>query len=91
MADRDAATNAPLPRGTAQRRRPFTDPVRGDECMLHVEPMQPAFDGIWVEHPGCEELADVSIDLDAFYCAACGRSGRVSGAWALDVWAASRG
>lgn len=35
--------------------------------------------------PACDELADLSIDLDAFYCPSCGRSGRVSGAWCVDV------
>lgn len=70
-------------------RHTFTDPIKGDECTLHVEPMQPAFDGIWVEHAGCDELADVSADLDAWYCPACSRSGRVSGVWAMDMWEAA--
>lgn len=37
---------------------------------------------IGVAHDGCLELADLSLDLDAFYCVACGLNGRISGAWA---------
>ena len=69
---------------------PFKDGVRGDVCILHVEPTQPAFDGIRVQHPGCDALADVSADLDAWYCPKCSRSGRVSGAWAIDMYEEAR-
>ena len=31
------------------------------------------------------QLADLAIELDAFFCPACHRNGRVSGAWCLDV------
>lgn len=67
-------------------RHPFMDGVRRDECILHVWPAGTLFDGLKVEHPGCACLADVSADLDAWYCPACSRSGRVSGAWAVDMW-----
>jgi hypothetical protein len=74
-------------------RAEFTDPITEASCVLVV----PAGGRVWprpgepkigVEHPGCPELADLCVDLDAFYCpapAGCGWNGRVSGAWALDV------
>ena len=71
------------------RRHTFQDGIRLDECVLHVEPTLPLFEGLMVEHPGCEELGDVSADLDAWYCTACSRSGRISGAWAVDMWEAA--
>ena len=40
---------------------------------------------IGIAHPGCGALADLSIELDAFYCRACHWSGRVSGAWCADM------
>lgn len=67
-------------------RHPFMDGVRGDECTLLVDPTLPLFEGLKVVHTGCSELADVSADLDAWFCTACQRSGRVSGAWAVDMW-----
>ena len=57
----------------------FTDPVTGAACALFLNPLG-------VQHPRCGQLADVYLDLDAFYCPACGHNGRVDGAWvhALD-------
>ena len=37
-----------------------------------------------VTHPDCDQAADVSIHLDAFYCQTCKWNGRISGAWAVD-------
>ncbi len=62
-------------------RHPFTDPVSGRECTLITAPGSLSR----VKHPGCPALADVSPELDAFYCRSCGWNGRVSGAWALDM------
>jgi hypothetical protein len=61
---------------------PFTDPVTGEECALVVRSGRP-----WVIHAGCDGLADVVPVLDAFYCAACGWSGRVRGAWVAGLLA----
>ena len=68
---------------------PFTDPISGKICVLVIPPAgrvhptagQPK---IGVDHPGCDQLADVAVELDAFYCPACRWNGRVSGAWAVD-------
>lgn len=54
----------------------FTDPVRGDRVVPHMERDAPG-----VEHVGCPYRAVVSPALDAFYCSHCGRSGRVDGRW----------
>lgn len=66
-------------------RRPFVDPVKGVERELVVLIGPPAFDALKVEH-GCSDLADVSADLDAWFCPVCHAQGRISGAWALDVY-----
>lgn len=71
------------------RREQFHDPIRREMVTLVI----PAGGRIYatggepkigVEHPGCTELADLAVDLDAFYCRACQWSGRVSGAWAVE-------
>jgi len=66
------------------RREPFADPVSGAPCVL----VAAAGAAPGVEHPGCPYLACVVIELDAFWCNKCGRNGRVSGAWCLDVMTA---
>lgn len=66
-------------------RRSFVDPVKGVERELVVLHGVSAFDGLKVEH-GCTDLADVSADLDAWFCPVCHVQGRISGAWALDVY-----
>lgn len=71
--------------GTAARRS-FVDPTSGKEReLLVLTNCDGAFDALKVDH-GCSELADVSADLDAWFCPACQRSGRISGAWAVDMW-----
>lgn len=67
-------------------RRSFIDPVKGVERELVVLTDVPsAFDALKVEH-GCSDLGDVSADLDAWFCPVCHARGRISGAWALDVY-----
>lgn len=67
----------------------FTDPCSMATCTLIVEGPSPSFFDperrSGVQHPGCGHLADVSADLDAFYCGICKWNGRISGAWAIDV------
>lgn len=60
---------------------PFTDPVSSKPCVLEVIPGCPP----GVRHPGCGALADVSAQLDAFYCPACAYNGRISGAWVVGL------
>lgn len=59
----------------ADRHR-FTDPITRTEVTLIVRD-----DVAGVEHPQCDHLADVSAELDAFYCTVCEWSGRIGGAW----------
>lgn len=66
-------------------RFPFRDHHDAD-CTLLVCPGQPLFSALFVEHPRCDHPADVSADLDAFYCTQCRWNGRISGAWAVDMW-----
>ena len=63
----------------------FVDPISGELLQLVIALSEPSFfDGrSGVLHPGCNFLADVSADLDAFYCNHCGRGGRISGMWAV--------
>jgi hypothetical protein len=63
----------------------FTDPVTGERCELVILNGKP-----YVTHAGCDGWADVVVVLDAFYCGRCRWSGRVSGAWVMDVMAGSR-
>ena len=74
----------------------FLDPIRNRMCALVVPPAGRvfAFNGepkIGVRHEGCEELADLSIELDCFYCPTCRWNGRISGAWAVDVIETAKG
>jgi len=65
----------------------FVDPIAGDECVLHVLPTEPIYNGgLLVDHAGCDELGDVTVELDAWFCAGCDRSGRISGAWAFEQY-----
>lgn len=74
----------------------FDDPISGCSVVLHVDGTKSAFDGLTVEHAGsgpdglCPTRADVSADLDAFFCPTCRWNGRISGAWAFDLWEAAR-
>lgn len=65
-------------------RASFIDDVQGGECTLVVYP-QAGAPRAGVAHPRCEALADLAIDLDAFFCPLCHRNGRISGAWAAGV------
>lgn len=69
---------------------PFTDPVTGRECVLCI----PAGGRVYpragqpktgIRHPGCDQLADLCAELDAFWCRVCRWNGRVSGAWAMTM------
>lgn len=77
-------------------RIPFTDLVRQASCVLVIPPggsVYPAAPGdpkIGVEHGECLRVADLALDLDAFYCPECGWNGRISGEWAADMIAAMR-
>lgn len=75
---------------------PFTDPITHRQCLLVVPPGSLLFatgdePKVGVEHPDCEHLADISVELDAFYCQECRWNGRVSGAWVVDVIEGNRG
>jgi hypothetical protein len=83
-------------------RAPFTDPVRGAGCVLVIPvpglvyPAAPGDPKIGVEHPGapgetCIRLADLALELDAFYCPLCQWNGRVSGGWASRMISEARG
>jgi hypothetical protein len=75
----------PIKTHTTLARRPFIDPISGTERELLVLSNATAFDGLVVEH-GCSDLGNVSADLDAWFCPVCHAQGRISGAWALDVY-----
>ena len=80
---------------TAPVRAAFTDGARAAECTLVIPPagrVYPAADEpkIGVEHPGCPAVADLALELDAFWCPLCRWNGRISGAWAADLIAAAR-
>lgn len=71
-------------------RAAFTDPVSGAPCELVIPPggrvyPRPGWPKTGVAHPGCPAVADLCVELDAFWCPACRRNGRVSGAWCADV------
>lgn len=76
--------------------RPFTDMVSGRECTLVIPPdgrlfPKPGEPMVGIRHPDCDELADVSVILDAFFCSRCSHgNGRVSGAWCIDMIEASK-
>lgn len=65
----------------------FVDPISGREVFLSFTTDDPSWwDGTaGVAHGVCDRLADVSADLDAFYCPDCKWSGRISGVWAVDM------
>lgn len=65
----------------------FSDPIKNQWCELHVPDGGSVYGEpkIGVRHPGCEQLADLSVEIDAFYCPKCRWNGRISGAWALGV------
>jgi hypothetical protein len=65
----------------------FLDPIRDRLCALVVPPDGRVYGEpkIGIAHPDCDSLADLSVELDAFYCPACGWNGRVSGAWCVDM------
>lgn len=65
----------------------FTDPSSDRTVTLVIQGPDPSFwnGTIGVRHGDCPTLADVSPDIDAFYCQACRWNGRVSGAWAIDM------
>ena len=69
---------------------PFTD-NHGHDCTLEVDPDAPLFQALRVAHPGCAVSATVSADLDAFFCAHCHHNGRISGAWAVEIWRETQG
>lgn len=66
----------------------FRDPISNRECMLrigvNVDRLRPGMVGMGVRHGTCVQMADVSPELDAFYCPGCGWNGRVSGAWVME-------
>lgn len=68
----------------------FTDLITRQSCELVVPQNGRVYatkdePKIGVAHPRCDALADLAVDLDAFYCPDCEWSGRVSGAWAIDM------
>ena len=78
----------------AEVREPFIDDVGRDVgggwCELVVPAGGKVYpqDGepkIGIAHPRCISIADLAIELDAFFCSTCKRNGRVSGAWCRDV------
>lgn len=58
---------------------PFVDPITNRTVVLRTDGQA------GVDHPGCLVRADVSPELDAFYCRDCHWNGRISGAWFMDV------
>lgn len=68
----------------------FRDPIKQRVCQL-VVPRDGSYfptgdePKIGIAHPDCDHIADVSPNLDAFYCPACRWNGRVSGAWVVGV------
>lgn len=74
----------------------FLDPISNRVCALVVPADGRVFPSegeskIGVAHDDCEELADLSIELDCFYCRTCGWNGRISGAWAVEIIEAAKG
>ena len=95
---RRARRGRPCRAGKGKRMRPedltvhiaFTDAVSLQECALVIPPYGRVFPEsgapmIGIAHPRCEHLADLAIELDAFFCPRCKWNGRVSGAWCADV------
>lgn len=76
-----------------EQRYPFRDVVNTCPDPFRQVTLIVQSDTVGVEHQRlddlsnvvpCDDLADVSFALDAFFCRTCGRNGRISGAWALD-------
>jgi hypothetical protein len=66
---------------------PFVDPTSGETCYLVFRPgTVPG-----VSHLDCDQLGDVSVAYDAWYCPPCGKQGRVSGAWCINELAKAGG
>lgn len=68
----------------------FLDPISDRFAALVLPPggrvyPVPGEPKIGVAHPNCDHLADVSVDLDCFYCPVCRWNGRISGAWVDDL------
>ena len=67
----------------------FTDLAQNRRCYLviprsgrlHPDRDEPK---IGIRHPGCKSLADITVELDAFWCLQCQWNGRVSGNWVID-------
>lgn len=75
---------------------PFTDDASGRTCELVIPPdgkvfARPGEPKTGVLHPHCDAVADLCMDLDAFWCPVCKWNGRISGAWAVDMIEAGRG
>jgi len=73
----------------------FVDPISSQWCVLVIPEGGRLYPGdgdpkIGIRHPDCPEVADLSVELDAFYCPTCGWNGRVSGAWCVDLIEQSR-
>lgn len=64
---------------------PFVDPVSGQTVVVHFG------DAPGVEHPDCIYRATVHPELDAYYCSECGATGRIGGAWFMDLLAHHEG
>lgn len=67
----------------------FTEPVHDVNCIL-VIPVT-ASRMVTVLHPHCSNGADISPDLDAFFCPDCGYNGRISGKFVYDMTRRIRG
>lgn len=69
----------------------FRDPISRRLCVLRigvgVDRLRPGLPGAVVSHGTCPQPANVSPDLDNFYCSTCGWNGRVSGEWVMDLLA----
>lgn len=59
---------------------PFTEPVSGRECELVSDGKDRG-----VRHESCPDLAEIVLELDAFYCTKCHMNGRISGAWVVSA------
>lgn len=71
------------------RRHAWLDPMTGVSHVIVVEPTKPTFDAVTIEHQGCDQPADVAMDLDCAYCSTCGWQARISGAWLYDLFLAA--
>ena len=92
MGDVISRGSCPPETGDAQRHE-FTEPITGETRTLVIPAGGRLFGAfgskIGIEHPGCMVLADLSLELDAFYCMRCRTTGRVSGAWCSGLIEAS--